>query len=109
MGHKPIGKVAMTSAERQRLYMQRLRDRAAADANGKQPGSRKIVSDERIREAIGAGLSTDTRRKLKRLARHKDCSTAALIERWATAEEHRVVARLKLKGTAALKRYHDGK
>jgi hypothetical protein len=109
MGRKPVGKVAMTSAERQRRYMQRLRDRAAAGANGKQPGPRQIVSGERIREAIGAGLNADIRRKLKRLARHKACSTAALIERWATAEEHRVVARLRLKGTAALKRYHDGK
>ena len=32
-------KVAMTPAERQRLYMQRLKDKAAA--NGKQPGHGK--------------------------------------------------------------------
>jgi hypothetical protein len=44
MGRKPVGKVAMTPAERQRLYMQRLKDRGAA--NGRRPGPRqKIVSD----------------------------------------------------------------
>jgi len=43
MGRTPVGKVAMTSAERQRLYMQRLKDKAAA--NAKQPGPRQIVTD----------------------------------------------------------------
>jgi hypothetical protein len=43
MGRKPVGKVAMTPAERQRLYMQRLKDKAAA--NGKHPGSRQIVTN----------------------------------------------------------------
>jgi hypothetical protein len=31
MGRKPAGKVVMTLAERQRLYMQRLKDKAAAN------------------------------------------------------------------------------
>jgi hypothetical protein len=39
MGRKPLGKVAMTPAERQRLYMRRLKDKAAA--NGKQSGTGK--------------------------------------------------------------------
>jgi hypothetical protein len=54
MGRKPVGKFAMTPAERQRLYMQRLRDKAAA--NGKQSGARQIVTDEkagRQMEAMG--------------------------------------------------------
>jgi hypothetical protein len=52
LGRKPVGKVAMPPAERQRLYMQRLKDKAAA--NGKEPGLRQIVTDETRRmEAIG--------------------------------------------------------
>jgi hypothetical protein len=105
MGRKPVGKVAMTPAERQRLYMQRLRDKAAA--NGKQPGSRQIVTNERRRmEAIGgAGLSTHAKAALKRMARHKRCSVAVLVEKWITATENRLAGTLK---GAALKRYYDG-
>jgi hypothetical protein len=69
-----------------------------------------IVTNEGIKRQIEAidevGLSISARAMLKRLARHRACSAAALIERWATAAEHRVVARLKGK---ALKTYYDGK
>src|SRR5215471_7432319 len=109
MGRKPIGKVAMTPAERQRLYMRRLKDRAAA--NGKQPGPRQIVTDEKtVRQIEAMGLSTDVRRKLKRLARQRECSLPALVERLAANEESRVTGWLKRKGgQAALKRYYEGK
>jgi hypothetical protein len=39
MGRKPVGKVAMITAERPLLYMQRLKDKAAA--NGKRSGHSK--------------------------------------------------------------------
>jgi hypothetical protein len=107
MGRKPVGKVAMTPAERQRLYMQRLKDKAAA--HGKH--SSKNVTDEKTRRQMEAmGLSTDVRRKLRRLARQRECSLAALVERLATNEESRVTGSLKRNGGAvALKRYYDGK
>jgi hypothetical protein len=35
MGRKPVGKVAMTPAERQRLYMTRLRPMASSRGHGK--------------------------------------------------------------------------
>jgi hypothetical protein len=68
MGRKPVGKVAMTPTERQRLYMQRLKDKAAA--NGKQLAARQIVTNETRRmEAIGeTGLSTHAKAALKRMA-----------------------------------------
>jgi hypothetical protein len=109
VGRKPVGKVAMTSAERQRLYMRRLRDTAAAVTNGKQPGPRQIVTDGmtgRQMEAIGGtGLSTHAKAALKRMARHKRSSVAVLVEKWITATENRLAGTLK---GAALKRYYDG-
>ena len=107
MGRKPVGKVAMTPAERQRLYMRRLKDKAAA--NGKQLGVRQIVTDEKTRRQMEAmGLSTDV--KLRRLARQRECSLAALVERLATNEESRMTGSLKRKGgQAALKLYYNGK
>jgi hypothetical protein len=53
--------------------------------------------------AFTSDLSTQARAMLKRMARHRRFSTAALIERLATNEEHRVVARLTGK---ALKAYY---
>jgi predicted DNA-binding ribbon-helix-helix protein len=56
------------------------------------------------------GLSTAVGHKLRRLARQRECSLAALVERLATNEESRVTGSLKRKGgQAALKRYYDGK
>jgi hypothetical protein len=108
-GRKPLGKVAMTPAERQGFYMQRLKDKAAA--NGKQSGTGQIVTDEKTgRQMEAMGLSADVRRKLMRLARQRECSLAALVERLATNEESRVTGSLKRKGgQAALKRYYAGK
>src|SRR5215475_677373 len=105
MGRKPVGKVAMTPAERQRLYMQRLKDKAAA--NGKQPGLRRIVTNEtRPMATISrAGLSTHAKAALKRMARHRRCSVAVLVEKWITATENRLAGKLK---RAALKRYYEG-
>src|SRR5215471_16056877 len=110
MGRKPVGKVAMTPAERQRLYMRRLKDRATAVANGKPPGARQIVTDEKTGRQMGAmGLSTDVKRKLKRLSRQRECSLPALVERLAANEESLVTGWLKRKGgRAALKRYYYG-
>ena len=89
MGRKPVGKVAMTPAERQRLYMQRLKDKASA--NGKQSVARQIATNEKTRRQMEAmGLSTDVWRKLRRLARQRECSLAALVDRLATNEESRV-------------------
>ena len=51
-------------------------------------------------------LSADARRKLKRLARHGDCSVSALIERLVGSEEKRVSSRLTPKER---KLYYDGK
>jgi hypothetical protein len=86
-----------------------MKDKAAA--NGKQSGAQQIVTDEKTRRQMEAmGLSTDVRRKLRRLARQRECSLAALVERLATNEESRVTGSLKRKsGHAALKRYCDGK
>jgi hypothetical protein len=54
----------MTSSERRRLYMQRLKDKAAA--NGKQSGAQQIVTDEKTRRQMEAsGLSTDVGRDLR--------------------------------------------
>jgi hypothetical protein len=98
--------MALSNAERQRRYIERLKAKAAEAANAIQPGARNrghstpLVTNE---------LSTQARATLKRLTRHWGCSVAALIERWATAAEHRVVATLKMKGKAALNRYRDGK
>jgi hypothetical protein len=108
MGRKPVGKVAMTPAERQRLYMQRLKDKAAA--NGKRPGPRQIVSDKKTTRDPFLVNIRPAWAKLKRLAQHKGCSVLALIERLATAEEHRVTGGFKRKGgQAALKRYYEGR
>jgi hypothetical protein len=107
--------MALSNAERQRLYIQRLKAKAAANAKQALQLSRHvprghIVTNEGIRRQIEAidegGLSTQAKAKLKRLARHKGSSVTALIERWATAAEHRLVARLTPK---ALKAYYDGK
>jgi archaeosine-15-forming tRNA-guanine transglycosylase len=78
MGRKPVGKVAMTPAGRQRLYIQRPRDKAAA--KGQQPGSRQIVTNEarRMEATGGTGLSTHAKAALKRMARHKRCNVAVL-------------------------------
>jgi hypothetical protein len=104
MGRKPVGKVAMTPADRQRLYMQRLKDKAAA--NGKQSGAQQIVTDEKTRRQMEAmGLSTDIRRKLRRLARHKRCSIAVLVEKWITATENRLAG--KAQGRESIKQYYD--
>jgi hypothetical protein len=43
---------------------------------------------------------------MNRMARHKRCSVAVLVEKWITATENRLAG--KLKG-AALKRYYEGK
>jgi len=91
--------MTLSNAERQRLYIQRLK--AAAVANAKQllqlnrPVPRgHIVTNERIQrqiEAIDAGgLSTHAKAQLKRLARHRGCSITSLIERWAASAERRV-------------------
>lgn len=104
--------MALTNTERQRLYIQRLK--AAAGTNTKQslqlsrPVPRgHIVTNERIKrqiEAIDEGwLSVHTKAQLKRLARHRDCSVTALIERWAVSAERRAIARLSGK---TLKAYY---
>jgi hypothetical protein len=99
--------MALSNAERQRLYIQRLKAKAAALANGDQPGSRGGGNAaQSLPPSVTNDLSADAKRKLKRLARHKDSSVAALIERWATAAENRLAG--KFKG-AALKRYYEGK
>jgi hypothetical protein len=107
--------MALSNAERQRLYIKRLKAKAAANAKQVLQLSRPvprghIVTNERTRrqiEAIGeTGLSIHAKAKLKRLARHRGCSVTALIERWATSAEHRLVARLTPK---ALKTYYGGK
>jgi hypothetical protein len=67
--------MALSNAERQRLYIQRLKAKAAAVANDKQPGSRLVTND----------LTIHAKAQLKRLARHRDCPIAALIERWDAA------------------------
>jgi hypothetical protein len=47
-------------------------------------------------EAIGgAGLSTHAKAALKRMARHKRCSVAVLVEKWITATESRLAGTLK--------------
>jgi hypothetical protein len=107
MGRKPVGKVAMTPAERQHLYIQRLKAKAAAFANSRQPDPRGGGNAAQSPPpSVTNELTTDAKRKLKRLARHKDSTVAALIEKWATAAENRLAANLK---GAALKRYYDGK
>jgi hypothetical protein len=100
--------MALSNAERQRLYIQRLKAKAATVTNGKQPGPRNRSRSAQVLPpvVITNELSTQGRAKLKRLARHKGCSVAALIERWATSAERRVVARLTPR---ALKTYYDGK
>jgi hypothetical protein len=100
--------MALSNAERQRLYIQRLKLKAAEAANARLPGARnRGRGAQPLSPVVTNGLSTQAKAMLKRLTRHGGCSVAALIERWATAAEHRVVARLK--GKAALKRYYDGK
>jgi hypothetical protein len=97
----------LSNAERQRLYIRRLKAKAAAVTNGRQPGTRsRGRSAQPLPPIITNDLSAAAKIMLKRLARHRGCSFAALIERWATAAEHRVVARLKGK---ALKTYYEGK
>jgi hypothetical protein len=99
--------MALSNAERQRLYIQRLKAKAAAFANSKQPEPRGGSNGAQpLPPSVTNDLSADAKRKLKRLARHKDSSAAALIERWATAAENRLAANLK---GAALKRYYNGK
>jgi hypothetical protein len=114
MGRKPVGKQACwqsrdDAGRAAAFYMQRLKDKAAA--NGKQSWAQQIVTDEKTRRQMEAkGLSTDVSRKLRRLARQRDCSLAALVEWLATNEESRATGSLKRKGGhAALKRYYDGK
>jgi hypothetical protein len=103
MGRKPVGKVAMTPAEQQRL-----KDKAAA--NGKQPGPRQIVSDKRNPRSPFLINIKPMWGILERLARHRGCSLAALIERLAIAEEHRVMGGFRRKGgQAPLRRYYEGR
>jgi hypothetical protein len=72
-----------------------------AAANGKQPGSRQIVTNETHRmEAIG-GLSTNAKAALKRMARHNRCSVAVLVQKWITATENRLAGKLKGRGSQA--------
>jgi hypothetical protein len=97
--------MALSNAERQRLYIQRLK--AKAVSNGKPPGPRnRGHGTQSLPPSVTNDLSVSAKAKLRRLARHKDCNVAALIERWATAAEHRAVARLT---PTALKTYYDGK
>jgi hypothetical protein len=108
--------MALSNAERQRLYIQRLKLKAAEAAeaaNGRRgkvsekptlgPGARnRGHGAQSLPPAVTNGLSTQAKAMLKRLTRYRECSVAALIERWATAAEHRAVAKLKLKGKAAI-------
>lgn len=104
----------LSNAERQRRYIARLK--AAAAANGKQllqlsrPVPRgHIVTNERLRRQIEAindvGLSIHAKAQLRRLARHRDCTAAAVIEGLVANAERRVTSRLKGR---ALKTYYDG-
>jgi hypothetical protein len=107
--------MALSNAERQHLYIKRLKAKAADNAKQALQLSRSvprghIVTNEKIRRQIEpideGGLSTQAKAKLKRLARHNVCSVPALVGRWATAAERRAAARLTPK---ALKTYYDGK
>jgi hypothetical protein len=101
--------MTLSNAERQRLYIQRLKAKAAEAAqaaNSRMPGARnRGHGSQSLPPVVTNELSSQAKTKLKRLTRYWGCSAAALIERWATAAEHRVVASLKGK---ALKRYRDG-
>jgi molecular chaperone GrpE (heat shock protein) len=92
-------KARIAELEDQRRAERRMYLRVVAELNKlkEHPGRRSGAAS-----AFTSDLSTQAKAMLKRLTRHRGCNTAAMIERLATNEEHRVVARLKGK---ALKTY----
>jgi hypothetical protein len=70
----------LTNAERQARYRQR-----------------HLLGIDSEKRRLSLFLDLHARRKLERIARHKDYTVTQLIEEWAAKAEQRITARMTLK------------